>query len=699
MEADRENKARWVKATVLTLLTASLLSILILPLKSNIFLVFPILGISFNVTIVYLIVSFRHLDMSKIFKNEKFALLLLLYAIVFSILDCTVIVGIRLSEDIDTAILLNAFQILCTSLLLVGLLAFSLLQPKPLFKMNTIKIIIFLFFSLNVLILFPTYLMNVLSGGYPRDVEKYYGIFYELSLSKAGFGQIYPFVKVSFGVLNALIVMFLTMQYARIKNAFVKRHYSVLYFGLVGIVAFELLIVIAVHYLFGIKIITFFGLVTVVFSFAIFYYLVRLQRTLMEIKKLTPQNISTKSGEVFIFLKDEIELSRDKLVEFLEKGFSMILFSSESDGDFFRDIADKYRDKTIYIRLTEEGYTLGNSHFASIKDIEGLETFPNNFNGIVVYSDTLTETLRFSAKTRKELMEFYRFLFRVLRRGAIIIAPVKREHLVISKAARTPNPVWLIRPFIVMRLEESMNELFSRIEPTKRERFISVLRYMRKDTLPFMGEENGHLFFDLNASMDRKNFSRAIRQIGKRLEEEKIVSLGDYHSIMRELFAKYGDDYEATVLTTDGEIHFVCWKNPREKAIKMLIFASGFRSACMIISRTNPHILKRKYNIPNNIRFRWLTSMSDSELALIPHLERVKKEIFNFIKEHEDAMIVLDGIEYLSKLHGFDTVMEFLWIVRDRLSMTEAVLIVPINPQIFEKRDIEILRREFSFIE
>ncbi len=699
METDRENKTTWVKATVLTLSTAAMLSILILPMKSNVFLVFPILGISFNITILYLIVSFRNLDMSDIFKNEKFALMLLLYAITFSMLDCTAIIGIRLSEDIESAIFWNALQILFTSLLLVGLLAFSLMQPRPLFKMSTIKIIVFLFFSLNVLILFPTYLMNVLNGEYFHGVEKYYGIFFELSLSKSGFEAIYPFVKVSIGTLNALIVIFLSMQYIRIKNAFIKRHYSILYFGLVSIVLFELFILIVVHYLLGIKIITFFGLVTVVFSFAIFYYLVRLQRTLMEIKKLTPQKSSVRSGEVFIFPKEETEVSKTKLAEFLERGFSAIIFSSDQDNGFFRDITEKYRDKTIYITITEEGYVLENSRFASIRDIESLEAFPKNFNGIVVYSDTLKETMSFSAKTRTEVMEFYRFLFRVLRRGAVIISPVKKEHLVLERKSKTRNPVWLIRPFIVMRLEESMNEIFSKIEDTNREKFVSILRDMRKNGIPFEGEENGHLFFDLNARMDRKSFSRAIRVIGKRLEEERIIATKEYRSIMRELFSRYGDDYEATVLITDGEIHFVCPKNPREKAIKMMLFSSEFRSACMILSRTNPHILGRKYSIPKHIRLRWLTSMSDSDMAIVPHLERIKKEIFNLINEHGDAMIVLDGMEYLSRLHGFDAVMEFLWIVRDRLSMTEAVLIVPINPQIFEKRNIETLRREFNFIE
>ncbi len=686
--------SKWIKAVILVAISTVLISTVLLRIKNNIFLLFPAIGISGNLTVAYFLMHDKDMKFPKSFKLKNGVAFIGVYILILSALDSLSIVGIRLSENVESAMIWNAFQILFTSLILLGLLAFSVLRPHPLFKKSAVTAIFFTF-SFGALFLFTIYVMNVITGRYSHDIQKIYGIFYELQLSRAGFGSIYLFTKAFFTVITSLVLIFFTLQFLNIKNKSLKKYYSILYYSITIIIISEIILVTILDYIIKINSISFFGITSFLFSLVLVYYIIHFRDMVVELKKLVPKK-ETRKGKIIIFDEKRTGDAKSEFIKLIRKGYRGLIFSTDIKSNFSSDI-ERYEDKIAYIRYSSDGYRIKDFVFKSIEDIEVLNIFPVNFNGIVIYSKTIDKVLEYPGERREEITKFYRFLFKTILRGAVLIAPINKDILTDKDIKESENPLWLIKPLIVLRLEEALNAVYSEVEPFRKGDFLAALVDM-KNGLPSLELKNGHIDIDLSADIDRETFSYFIRSTAKKLEESSIMSEEKYSSIMKRIFDIYDDDYDATVLVTGGSIYFIGEKNPREKAMKMAACLTQFKGKTTVISRVNPHILRKKYELPRDTVFKWITDLSGSEYAVLPHLESIKREIFTFM-EGGGEVLVLDGIEYLLRLHDFEPVIEFLWIVQDQISLTKAVLLVPINPSAFEKKEIETIRREFTFIE
>lgn len=692
---NEDSRSEWILAGILMgISTTGMLAVLLL-IKNSIFLLFPTIGMSGSLTTAYFLLRNRDVKLFGSLGSKKRVLSMVFHILMLSALDSFSIIGIRLSETLEIALMWNAFQILFTSLILLCLMAFSVLLPRPIFEKSTNRLILSIF-AFMAIFLFTVYILNIINGAYEDNISKNYGIYYEMQLSKTGFGRIYPIVKVFFTTITSLTVIFFTLQFLKIKNKSLKRYYSVLYYSIILIIIFEIAVVTILNYFFKINSISFFGITSFLFSLVLAYYILHFRDVVSEIKKLVPKKGDGK-GKIIVFDDRKTDEAKENFINSIKKGYTGIIFSTEPMADFSPELK-RYEDKMVYVHCSSDGYRIKDFVFRSIEDLEALDVFPGNFNGIVIYSKTLDVGTISPNEKRKESVKFYKFLFKTILRGAVLIAPMKKEILVDKEIKESENPLWLIKPLIVLRLEDALNTVYSMLDTPKKKRFLTVLLNMEKKGLPSSKTGNDYIELDLNAEIDRDTFSYLIRSIGKKLEEEGIMSREKYRSVMKKIFDTYGDDYDATVLVTKGGIYFIGEKNSREKAMKMAKCLAQFNRKTIIISRVNPRILRKKYELPRDTVFRWITNLSSSEECIMPYLENIKKEIFSFIEEKDGKVVVLDGVEYLLRLYDFEPIIEFLWIVQDRISLTEAVLLVPINPGVFEKKEIETIKRDFTFI-
>jgi len=94
----------------------------------------------------------------------------------------------------------------------------------------------------------------------------------------------------------------------------------------------------------------------------------------------------------------------------------------------------------------------------------------------------------------------------------------------------------------------------------------------------------------------------------------------------------------------------------------------------------------------------WLTETKTDERAIAPaRLEfEMSYVVSSFMKENPQTVVLIDDVQYLIATNGFDKVHEFLKYLVDLAAMNDSILIVPLNPAIFEELEYSALKSLFD---
>ncbi|KYK35993.1 MAG: DUF835 domain-containing protein [Theionarchaea archaeon] len=115
----------------------------------------------------------------------------------------------------------------------------------------------------------------------------------------------------------------------------------------------------------------------------------------------------------------------------------------------------------------------------------------------------------------------------------------------------------------------------------------------------------------------------------------------------------------------------------------------------MVISRTFPDKLRKDENL-NTISIWWL-SREESPHSVDPlGLAKLTHVVRNFIQEEEEAVILLDGLEYLILQNGFETTLRFIQALNDLIILNKATLVVPVDPSSLSVKQLSLLEKEME---
>ncbi|MFO7791603.1 MAG: DUF835 domain-containing protein [Candidatus Saliniplasma sp.] len=118
----------------------------------------------------------------------------------------------------------------------------------------------------------------------------------------------------------------------------------------------------------------------------------------------------------------------------------------------------------------------------------------------------------------------------------------------------------------------------------------------------------------------------------------------------------------------------------------------------LIITTDIPSKVEEKYGVYNQ-EIQWITeSASENYEVLDPKRMdfEITKTVSNFAKEHDRAVLLLEGIEYLVVENEFVEVSKFIKKVTDITSMNATTLLVHVNPEAFETYQINTLKKNFD---
>ena len=124
---------------------------------------------------------------------------------------------------------------------------------------------------------------------------------------------------------------------------------------------------------------------------------------------------------------------------------------------------------------------------------------------------------------------------------------------------------------------------------------------------------------------------------------------------------------------------------------------SEMKQPVLLISRQSPSRIESNYRMPIK-QYHWL-SETQHERTLDPSLESIRRNIDVFFSEHERGILFLEGIEYLSGIHGEQRVIEMIRSIVDQTRLNGNVLIVSSNLEAFTLQHRTRLEREFSALE
>lgn len=142
---------------------------------------------------------------------------------------------------------------------------------------------------------------------------------------------------------------------------------------------------------------------------------------------------------------------------------------------------------------------------------------------------------------------------------------------------------------------------------------------------------------------------------------------------------------------------YVFMKKGAKKATKVLDGDAFADRRCMIISRRHPSQLGIERG--DNIERYWLASEFGRNVLDPQNLGLLTDTIINFLSGVEDGFLLLEGLDYLTVMNGFDNVMKMIYRVTEATVLHGGIVLVTLDPDAFGTRERALLGSELRSVD
>jgi hypothetical protein len=135
-------------------------------------------------------------------------------------------------------------------------------------------------------------------------------------------------------------------------------------------------------------------------------------------------------------------------------------------------------------------------------------------------------------------------------------------------------------------------------------------------------------------------------------------------------------------------------KNERALGIFSDKIGSGMKGLC--ITRANPAEIERMYNL--EVPYIWLNSSEvkgNPKFIATSDIGILNNHVLNFLEENPHSVVLLDRLDYLISMHGFNSVLKFIYSVNDAVHGNNSTLMLNINPDILSEKELSLVEQEF----
>jgi len=163
---------------------------------------------------------------------------------------------------------------------------------------------------------------------------------------------------------------------------------------------------------------------------------------------------------------------------------------------------------------------------------------------------------------------------------------------------------------------------------------------------------------------------------------------------MTSLNVDFGGD---AVLFDYGRCYIVCEKR-LEKTLRIIQDFTFSGSTTLCISRMHPELLQERL-AGGCQEALWLSERNGANNIAPDQLGRIINRVDGYLVGKKNAVVLLDGIEYLCLFNGFDRVQMFVEQLNDLVMASKAILIIPLDPLSLDQRSLARLRRHSEIVQ
>lgn len=140
-----------------------------------------------------------------------------------------------------------------------------------------------------------------------------------------------------------------------------------------------------------------------------------------------------------------------------------------------------------------------------------------------------------------------------------------------------------------------------------------------------------------------------------------------------------------------GRTYLVCEKR-MEGALQVLqeFHYSGSKALC--VTRLHPDLLQER--LPGvTVETTWLSERFGDGNIPPSQLQRISQRIASFLFGKKNAVVLLEGVEYLSLFNDFIKVQLMVEQINDLIMSSRSIMLVPVDPESMDLRSMARLRR------
>lgn len=131
-----------------------------------------------------------------------------------------------------------------------------------------------------------------------------------------------------------------------------------------------------------------------------------------------------------------------------------------------------------------------------------------------------------------------------------------------------------------------------------------------------------------------------------------------------------------------------------QKSIQAFIDLVKHGTPGLMITRLKPENLMAEWQLEKT-PVVWLTNTYPQGNFLEPHdIQGFSILVGNYLSKACNSVLMIDGITYLKTHNGFDTVLTLIQNVRDKTLKSDSALILSLNPQTLDKKELELIKQE-----
>jgi PAS domain S-box-containing protein len=203
------------------------------------------------------------------------------------------------------------------------------------------------------------------------------------------------------------------------------------------------------------------------------------------------------------------------------------------------------------------------------------------------------------------------------------------------------------------------------------------------------------MFITLNDITDRKILEEKLQKANEQLQKHSLELESRVDELQKRLVIEpaleniteaeqqYNLDYSSSYLIKENRplISYEIFKD---------IVSHGVFG--LVISRTHASRIQKLCNLEKTPVI-WLSKSDDESSISGTNLPGLLNTIIEFIEKSCRSIIILDGVEFLITVNGFDRCIQFLNDLFEVIMTTDTMLLIPINHHAIDRKELAILER------